>query len=156
YLDPPYGSGVDYRMEERLLGARASNDGCAAAYVDRWEEGPASHLDMLLPRLAALRPLLRDTGSVWLQVDWRAGYLVRALCDEIFGRERFLNEIVWRRAPNLGRQARSGQFGRTLDTLIVYGASHRARLLPPDRLMPITTHAAQLDAETGRHFTLAP
>jgi DNA modification methylase len=156
YLDPPYGSGVDYHMEERLFDGSASNGACAAAYGDRWEEGQASYLDMMLPRLAALRPVLRDTGSIWIQVDWRAGYLVRALCDEIFGRERFLNEIVWRRAPNLGRQARSGQFGRTLDVLVVYGAGPRARLVPPDRLTPITARAAQLDADTGRYFTLAP
>jgi DNA modification methylase len=146
YLDPPYGSGVGYRMDARDL----------PAYDDRWEEGAASHLDMLLPRLVAMRPLLKPTGSIWIQVDWRAGYLVRALCDEIFGRERFLNEIVWRRAPNLGRQARSGQFGRTIDLLIVYGASASTRLVPPGKLTPVRRASAYLDAENGRYFTLAP
>jgi DNA modification methylase len=162
YLDPPYGSGVDYRMDDQTTGepAIAERNGSrtrrAVAYGDRWEEGAASHLDMLLPRLYALQPLLKPTGSIWIQVDWRAGYLVRALCDEIFGRDRFLNEIVWRRAPNLGRQARSGQFGRTLDALLVYGASARARLVPPSRLSPIARRVAQCDAATGRYFTLAP
>jgi DNA modification methylase len=154
YLDPPYGSGVDYRMEERLVGQPPG--GTAAAFGDKWEEGAASYLDMIFPRLVALRPLLRDTGSMWIQVDWRAGHLVRSLCDEIFGRDRFLNEIIWRRAPNLGRQARSGQFGRTLDTLIVYGASARARLRPPEQLTPVPARAAHCDAETGKYFTLAP
>src|SRR6185295_7042162 len=95
------------------------------------------------------------SGSIWLQVDWRASHLVRALCDEIFGRERFLNEIVWRRAPNLGRQARSGQFGRTLDTLLVYGGGPKARLVPPDRLVPVG-RAARHDHATDRWFTVAP
>src|SRR5262249_44965548 len=92
----------------------------------------------------------------WIQADWRAGYLVRAICDEVFGRDRFLNEIVWRRAPNLGRQARSGQFGRTLDMLVIYGASSRVRLVPPTRLSPLAMRSAQRDAATGRYFTLAP
>jgi hypothetical protein len=111
---------------------------------------------MLLPRLTAMRPLLKPTGSIWIQVDWRANHLVRALCDEIFGRDRFLNEIIWRRAPNLGRQARSGQFGRTLDTIIVYGAGPRSRLIPPERLVPVARGAAKLDRDAGRYFTVAP
>ncbi len=156
YLDPPYLSGVDYDHEERLEGTATGRIARTVAYRDRWGEGRAAYLDMLLPRLAAMRPLLKPTGSIWIQVDWRANHLVRALCDEIFGRDRFLNEIVWRRAPNLGRQARSGQFGRTLDTLIVYGGGPEARLIPPERLVPVARGAAKLDGETGRYFTLAP
>jgi hypothetical protein len=103
-----------------------------------------------------MRALLKPSGSMWVHVDWRASYLVRALCDEIFGPDRFLNEIVWRRAPNLGRQARSGQFGRTLDTIVVYGAGPKARLVPPERLVPVPKRAAKRDPATGRFFTLAP
>lgn len=156
YLDPPYGSGVDYRHEERLEGRATGRVARATAYRDRWTDGTASYLDMLLPRLAAMRKLLKPSGSIWIQVDWRASYLVRALCNEVFGSDQFLNEIVWRRAPNLGRQARSGQFGRTLDTIVVYGKSSKTRLLPPDRLVPIPARAAKLDHASQRWFTLAP
>jgi DNA modification methylase len=156
YLDPPYASGLDYRHEERLDGRAAGRVASATAYRDRWDDGAASYLDMLLPRLSAIRPLLKPTGSIWIQVDWRASYLVRALCDEIFGTDRFMNEIVWRRAPNLGRQARSGQFGRTLDTIVVYGAGPKARLVPPARLVPVPARAAKRDPGSDRWFTLAP
>jgi adenine-specific DNA-methyltransferase len=156
YLDPPYGSGANYTHEERLEGRATGALTRAAAYRDTWEDGPASYLDMLYPRLAALRPLLCPTGSIWVQVDWRASHLVRALCDEIFGRDRFLNEIVWRRAPNLGRQARSGQFGRTLDTIVVYGGGREARLVPPTRLLPVRSGSAKKDPATGRYYTVAP
>jgi adenine-specific DNA-methyltransferase len=151
YLDPPYASGVDYDHEERRDGRLAR----AAAYRDRWHD-TASYLDMLMPRLAVARRLLRPTGSLWVQVDWRASYLVRSICDELFGENRFLNEIVWRRAPNLGRQARSGQFGRTLDTIIVYGASAQARLVPPERPVSVSRRSARRDADSGRWFTVAP
>jgi site-specific DNA-methyltransferase (adenine-specific)/adenine-specific DNA-methyltransferase len=156
YLDPPYASGANYTHEERMDGTATGRVARSAAYRDRWEDGPASYLDMLYPSLSAMRPLLKPSGSIWVQVDWRASYLVRALCDEIFGRDRFLNEIVWRRAPNLGRQARSGQFGRTLDTIVVYGGGREARLVPPSRLLPIRESAAKKDPETGRFFTVAP
>jgi DNA modification methylase len=151
YLDPPYASGVDYAHEERVEGRMTR----ASAYGDRWDD-LASYLDMLMPRVAAAGRLLKPTGSIWIQVDWRASYLVRAICDELFGRERFLNEIVWRRAPNLGRQARSGQFGRTLDTIIVYGASSQTRLVPPERLEHVPRRSARRDADSGRWFTVAP
>jgi DNA modification methylase len=151
YLDPPYASGVDYDHEARVSGVVART----AAYRDRWND-VASYLDMLMPRIAAAARLLKPTGSMWIQVDWRASYLVRLICDELLGRDRFLNEIVWRRAPNLGRQARSGQFGRTLDTIIVYGASARARLVPPERLVTVPHRSARRDPSSGRWFTVAP
>jgi DNA modification methylase len=151
YLDPPYASGVDYAHEERVEG-RVQR---ASAYGDRWDD-VASYLDMLMPRIAAAGKLLKPTGSIWIQVDWRASYFVRAICDELFGRDRFLNEIVWRRAPNLGRQARSGQFGRTLDTIIVYGASNQARLVPPERMEHVPRRSARRDPDSGRWFTVAP
>jgi hypothetical protein len=109
---------------------------------------------MLALRLEAAAGLLAPTGSLWVHLDWRAAYLVRVLLDEILGRHRFVNEIVWRRAPNLGRQAASGQFGRTLDTIVVYGGE-QARIEPPTRLEPIPKEAIRWDDE-GRPFTSAP
>jgi len=106
--------------------------------------------------------LLAPTGTIWVHLDWRSAYLVRVLLDEILGRTSFLNEIVWRRAPNLGRQAASQQFGRTLDTIVVYGAPGkspsdrtRAVLTPPTRLEPIEPSAIKWD-DAGRPFTSAP
>jgi adenine-specific DNA-methyltransferase len=109
---------------------------------------------MLAPRLEAASRLVAPTGTLWVHLDWRASYLVRVLLDEIWGRDRFLNEIVWRRAPNLGRQAASAQFGRTLDTLLVYGGPD-ARLIPPTRLEPIDKGSIRWD-EKERPFTTAP
>jgi hypothetical protein len=126
----------------------------ARAYDDRWSDGIGDYLDMLAPRLEALTRLLSPSGTVWVHVDWRASYLVRLLLDEILGRDAFVNEIVWRRAPNLGRQAASHQFGRTLDTIVVYGGP-RFRLSLPTRLEPIDPAAVRRD-EAGRPFTSAP
>jgi hypothetical protein len=155
YVDPPFASQVAYVHEARLDGPADGRVVRAAAYDDRWEgEGVGSYLDMLAPRLEALAGLLAPTGTLWVHVDWRASYLVRLILDEIMGRDAFVNEIVWRRAPNLGRQAASHQFGRTLDTLVVYGRP-QARLSPPTRLEPVEPSAVRWDAQ-GRPFTTAP
>lgn len=156
YVDPPYASDRDYVAEARIDGPADGRALRTLAYEDRWSPrgGVGAYLDMMAPRLDALAGLLSARGSIWVHVDWRASYLVRALLDEILGRDAFLNEIVWRRAPNLGRQATSGQFGRTLDTLVVYGRA-AAKLLPPTRLEPIEPRAIRHDDE-GRPFTSAP
>lgn len=157
YVDPPFASERDYVAEARLDGPADGRVTRSLAYEDTWSArsgGVAAYLDMLAPRLEALTRLLAPTGTIWVHLDWRAAYLVRVLLDEILGRDAFVNEIVWRRAPNLGRQAASGQFGRTLDTLVVYGMPN-AKLTPPTRLEPIEPSAIRWDDE-GRPFTSAP
>ena len=157
YVDPPYFSQADYASEARLDGPADGRVRRATAYRDKWtgdDDGVAAYLDMLAPRLEALASLVAPEGSLWVQLDWRAAYLARVILDEIFGRGGFKNEIVWKRAPNLGRQAASGQFGRTLDTLLVYGGPG-ARIVPPTRKEPIEPSAIRWDEE-GRPFTSAP
>jgi DNA modification methylase len=154
YVDPPFGSQAAYVHEARLDGPADGRVVRTQAYDDRWGESLASYLEMLAPRLEALVHLLAKTGTIWVHVDYRASYLVRLVLDETLGREAFVNEIVWRRAPNLGRQAASHQFGRTLDTIVVYG-KERAKLVPPTRLEPIEPSAVRTDAD-GRPFTTAP
>ena len=152
YVDPPYSSDRDYVAEARLDGPADGRARRTLAYEDKWSVG--GYLDMLAPRIEALASLLSPRGTIWVHLDWRAAYLVRAILDEILGRDAFVNEIIWRRAPNLGRQATSGQFGRTLDTIVVYGRE-KAILRPPTRLEPIEESAIRWDDE-GRPFTSAP
>lgn len=165
YVDPPFASQATYVQETRLDGPADRRVARTRAYEDSWptrkatlggetEDGVGTYLDMLAPRLEAMAALLAPTGTLWVHLDWRASYLVRVLLDEILGRSRFVNEIVWRRAPNLGRQAASGQFGRTLDTIVVYGGPD-ARLNPPTRLEPVPSSGVRRD-EHGRPFTTAP
>jgi len=156
YVDPPYASQTDYIAEARLDGVADGRTRRSVAFGDRWRgaDGIGAYLEMLAPRLEAGARLLTDDGTLWVHLDWRSAYLVRAILDEIFGRDGFKNEIVWRRAPNLGRQAASAQFGRTLDTILVYGGEH-AKIVPPTRLEPIDDRAVRFD-DQDRAFTTAP
>jgi DNA modification methylase len=157
YVDPPFASQSDYLLETRLDGAADGRVEKRLAYEDRWGKdrgGLPAYLEMLHESLSAMYALLREDGTLWVHLDWRANYLVRVLLDEICGRGAFLNEIIWKRAPNLGRQAASAQFGRTLDTILVYGKP-KATLRPPTRLEPIEKGAVRID-DQGRAFTTAP
>ena len=86
YIDPPFATGSDFSFT-------AANGVEAQAYRDTWKTG--SYLAMMAERLRLMRDLLSPRGSLFLHCDWHVGHLLRALGDEVFGPENFLNEIVW-------------------------------------------------------------
>ena len=98
YIDPPFDTGADfsYRVEvgDEALEKRPSILE-EHAYRDTWGQGRGSYLTMLYERLMVMYELLSDTGSLFVHLDWHQGHYVKVLLDEIFGAERFLNEIVW-------------------------------------------------------------
>lgn len=53
------------------------------------------YLKMIYPRLVLMRELLSEQGSIYVHLDWHLGQYVKILLDEIFGKDNFINEIVW-------------------------------------------------------------
>jgi adenine-specific DNA-methyltransferase len=84
YIDPPFATGADFSIGQRQV-----------AYRDTWKVGMGGYLAMIAERLRLIRDLLSPTGSLFLHCDWHVSHLLRAIGDEVFGAENFLNEIVW-------------------------------------------------------------
>ena len=99
YIDPPFDSKADYRTKINLpntsLEARPTTIE-QFAYSDTWKNGTASYLEMMIPRLILMRELLSNEGSIYVHIDWHVGHYVKIILDEIFGKENFRNEIVWK------------------------------------------------------------
>ncbi|MCR5423158.1 MAG: site-specific DNA-methyltransferase [Bacteroidales bacterium] len=98
YIDPPFDSKADYRTKLTLPGGDISQKPTTIeqfAYADTWKDGTVSYLRMLYPRLVLMRELLSDHGSIYVHIDWHVGHYVKVLMDEIFGKENFVNEIIW-------------------------------------------------------------
>ncbi len=98
YIDPPFDSKADYRTKVVLPGANLEQKPTVIeqfAYADTWKDGTVSYLKMLYPRLTLMRELLSDKGSIYVHLDWHVGHYVKVLLDEIFGKENFVNEIIW-------------------------------------------------------------
>ena len=98
YIDPPFDSKADYRTKITLPNATLDQKPTVLeqfAYADTWADGTASYLAMIVPRLALMRELLKPTGSIYVHLDWHVGHYVKLALDDIFGRENFLNEVVW-------------------------------------------------------------
>ena len=98
YIDPPYDSKADYRTKINLPGVSVEQKSNALeqfAYSDTWKEGTVSYLKMMYPRLYLMKELLSDKGSIYVHLDWHVGHYVKVLMDEIFGKNNFVNEIIW-------------------------------------------------------------
>lgn len=98
YIDPPFDSKADYRTKITLPSGEIEQKPTVIeqfAYADTWKDGTASYLRMIYPRLALMRELLSEKGSIYVHIDWHVGHYVKVLLDEIFGKENFRNEIVW-------------------------------------------------------------
>jgi adenine-specific DNA-methyltransferase len=100
YIDPPFDSKADYRTKIVLPGTTLEQRPTVIeqfAYSDTWSDGTASYLAMIAPRLVLMRELLSDVGSIYVHLDYHVSHYVKILLDEIFGKDMFRNEIVWKR-----------------------------------------------------------
>jgi site-specific DNA-methyltransferase (adenine-specific) len=127
YMDPPFATGAARRLQSIRLGVgerkRPGFRGEATRYEVTsdlaYEDGLPlrEHLAALRLRVEEVRRVLAPHGSLYLHVDWRTVHHVRLMLDEVFGAERFLNEIVW--AYDYGGRSRD-RWPRKHDTILWY------------------------------------
>lgn len=101
YIDPPFDVGADFSMEVSVGESREviKKDQSVlelVAYRDMWGKGADSYLHMMFERLLIMRDLLSEKGFIYVHCDYRVQSMLRSILDEVFGKDNFLNEIVWR------------------------------------------------------------
>lgn len=125
YIDPPFDSKADYRTKINLPGIDIEQKPTVIeqfAYSDTWQDGTVSYLKMLYPRLVLMRELLSDKGSIYVHIDWRVGAYVKAVMDDIFGKENFVNEIIWQATAG-DTSSKNKKYIKSHDSLYFYGKS---------------------------------
>jgi adenine-specific DNA-methyltransferase len=130
YIDPPFDVGADFTMQVPIgdENETVEKDQSAlemVAYRDTWGKGADSFVAMIFERLVLMRDLLADQGSIYVHCDWRVNSYIRACLDEIFGRDQFINEIVWKRAHTVKGNIGQGSkyLGANTDTIYCYSKS---------------------------------
>lgn len=121
YIDPPFDSKADYRTKITLPGVELEQKPTVIeqfAYSDTWTDGTASYLAMITPRLILMRELLSDTGSIYVHLDWHVGHYVKLVLDEMFGKNQFQSQVVWKKLAT--PKAQSATFGNVHDVLFTY------------------------------------
>jgi adenine-specific DNA-methyltransferase len=99
YIDPPYNTG---------------NDGFK--YNDSFNH--SSWLVFMKNRLEIAKQLLRNDGLIFVQTDYNEAHYLKILLDEIFGREKFVNEIIWKRKFGTANETR--RFATAFDNIYLY------------------------------------
>ncbi len=124
YIDPPFDSKADYRTKIHLPKIEIKQKPTVIeqfAYSDTWKEGTKSYLEMIVPRLILMKELLSEQGSIYVHIDWHVGHYVKVIMDDIFDRNNFRNEIIWKRAHGItGVSGGMNQFARLHDTILWY------------------------------------
>jgi site-specific DNA-methyltransferase (adenine-specific) len=149
YVDPPFNAG-GRRTRRDARGERAKGP---EAYRDAWG-GLDAFLEMLEPRLAAMRDALSEHGSLWLHLDHRTVHDAKVVADRVFGRQFFRGEIVW--VPGNGGRAGTGP-SVTHQTILVFGPrsmiynADDPALREPHATTSLRMHFKAVD-ETGRRY----
>ena len=156
YLDPPFMTGEKY-MRRRPYGEKGWRTGTPScrypAYNDQFTE-EKEYLRLLRRLVGAAKNLLSETGVFYLHLDWRMTAQARIMCDKVFGKDRFLNEIIWGYESG-GRSKR--HFSRKHDVILLYAKSQKYLFdltkVPLPRGEVRRNHMARGMDETGRAYS---
>lgn len=136
YIDPPFASGADYakkvyirrnpKVAEAIKQAETEIDSEELRnfeekmYGDVWDK--ERYLNWMYENLMAIKSVMSDTASIYVHLDWHIGHYVKILMDEIFGEDKFRNEIVW---CYTGPTNQKNNFPRKHDLIFLYDKSEQ-------------------------------
>ncbi|WP_083250056.1 DNA methyltransferase [Brachyspira hampsonii] len=105
YIDPPYNTGSD-----------------TFSYNDNFNH--STWLVFMKDRLQLARELLRDDGSIYVNIDYNEVHYLKVLMDEIFGKDNFQREIIWRIGWISGYKTSVNNYIRNHDTILFYSKTN--------------------------------
>ena len=138
YIDPPFASGADYAKKVYIRRNPKVAEAIAQAeqeldidelkafeekmYGDVWDK--EKYLSWMYENLMAIKSVMSETASIYVELDNHIGHYVKILLDEVFGEDNFVNEIVWKRTfshSDVGQGAK--HLGRLHDVIFLYSMS---------------------------------
>lgn len=123
YIDPPFATGDDFSFEVQIGNQEIAKEPSAMevkAYRDTWGKGLQSYLQMIYDRLVLMKELLADNGSIYVHLDENVGHYVKAIMDEVFDKENFQREIIWRIGWISGYKSAARNWIRNHDMILFY------------------------------------
>lgn len=112
YIDPPFATNNTFRMGSTISASLSAN----VAYDDKFSL--ETYLEFLYYRFILMREMLSEKGSIYVHTDSKIGHYVKIVLDEIFGKERFINDIT-RIKCNPKNFAKKG-YGNVKDSILFY------------------------------------
>ena len=134
YIDPPFASGADYAKKVYIRRNPKVAEAIAQAeqeldidelkafeekmYGDVWEK--EKYLNWMWENLTAIKSIMSETAQIYVHLDYHTGHYIKVLMDEVFGEDKFRNEVVW--CYN-GGAVPVGEFPRKHDNIFRYSMS---------------------------------
>lgn len=161
YIDPPFDVGADFSVELEVGGESLTKEPSVIeeiAYRDTWGQGTDSYLHMMFERLKLIKDLLSENGTIYVHVGWAVSHYVKILLDDIFGKERFVNQIIWKRQTAHSDSTQGADhLGRIHDVILMYSKTELYTLnmqyVPYDDKY-LSTHYKNIEPGTGRKYEL--
>jgi site-specific DNA-methyltransferase (adenine-specific) len=173
YVDPPFntgrvqtrGSSVTTRSEQgSRMGFKGKRYDIVKETVLSYDDEFSDYWGFLEPRLEQAWRLLTDSGTLYLHLDYREAHYAKVLLDALFGRECFLNEIIW--AYDYGGKAKS-RWPAKHDTILVYVKNpetyyfnneevDREPYMAPGLVTPEKVERGKLPPDVGWHTIVSP
>ncbi|WP_271394641.1 DNA-methyltransferase [Neomicrococcus lactis] len=175
YVDPPFNTGrAQVRQEVKTVrtkpgegdrrGFKGKEYATVLGALHRYDDSFADYWEFLEPRMREAWRLLAPTGTLYVHLDYREAHYVKVMLDMIFGRECFLNEIIW--AYDYGARSKS-RWPAKHDTILVYvkdpknyhfdaSAVDREPYMAPGLVTPEKAALGKLPTDVWWHTIVSP
>jgi site-specific DNA-methyltransferase (adenine-specific) len=175
YIDPPFNTGRQQQRHETssvraepgaggTVGFKGQSYERIRGALKRYDDAFDDYWAFLEPRLVEAWRLLADDGTLYLHLDYREAHYAKVLLDAIFGRDAFLNELIW--AYDYGAKSRS-RWPTKHDTILVYvknpkryyfnsDAVDREPYMAPGLVTPEKVERGKLPTDVWWHTIVSP
>lgn len=137
YIDPPYNTGNDFvyndsfeMNDDEIKENDESFSGFGEKYSinsDTQSRYHANWISMIYPRLKVAKDLLRDDGVIFISIDDNEMINLKGICNEIFGEENFIEQLIWKRRANTPNDRVIGKiheyilvYAKNMDSVVLY------------------------------------
>lgn len=93
------------------------------AYRDTWGRGADSFISMIYERMILMRDPMHSESTICVHMGPIVNHMVRTVMDEVFGRAKFINEVVWKRRS--GYMGAFNKYGSVTDSILIYSKTER-------------------------------
>jgi site-specific DNA-methyltransferase (adenine-specific) len=172
YIDPPFNTGKTQKRESIKTvrsdsGARKGFKGQSyesiRESVTSYNDSFTNYWEFLSPRLEEAWRILNDTGTLYLHLDYREVHYAKVMLDGLFGRDNFLNEIIW--AYDYGARS-TKKWPAKHDNILVYSKSSnyffnseevdREPYMAPGLVTPEKAEKGKLPTDVWWHTIVSP
>jgi len=164
YIDPPFDVGANFSMKIKIGDdefTKQPNVLEELVFRDTWGKGVDSYVAMIYERLFLMRDILSSEGTIWVHCDWRVSSYMRLVLNEVFGKNNFVNEIIWKRHSMISSvEGGMQRFGQKTDSILVYSKtsdySFNPQYRPIEDKEKLRNKFKNQEKETGRWFETQP